>query len=190
MAGSQDPARGVAPRWCWVQIRGRVSGCGVGGFCSTLRAPAGRASVRERWGAPYLCCWLNLHRHFLPVGREWGEDRAESPARRAPRGTLAPAGASEGGVGGRGRGRGVPGGGVEGGMGVGPNGAVPGRGRTGRAEGGNRAGLKAGWGGDGRDWGGKPGNPAGGGGGHSLRMMRIPRMKRTPAMTRPPILRD
>lgn len=43
---------------------------GWAGFRFALRAPVEREWVDERWEASYLCCWLNLHRHFLPVGGE------------------------------------------------------------------------------------------------------------------------
>lgn len=78
-------------------------------------------------------------------------------------------------------------------MGVGQNGVVPGRGRNRAGRSGNRAGLKAGWGGAGRGRAGlgcKAGEPGWRQWGYSLKTMRIPRMKRTPAMMRPPTLRD
>lgn len=122
----------------------------------------------------YLCCWLNLHRHFLPVGGEWGEDRAESRLSADTEGRCYSSWGSRGAEPrGQGPDRGRGDRGRKGGSWVGA--------RTGWADGGNRAGL------------GRKRAESGLGSvvyGYSLRMMRMPRMKRTPAMVRPPIRRD
>lgn len=48
--------------------------------------------------ASYLCCWLNLHLHLLPVGGlgNGGKTSLRVCSRRVPSGTLASAGAREG----------------------------------------------------------------------------------------------
>lgn len=102
-----------------------------------------------------------------------GETGLRVRCRRAPSGALTPAGAREGrSRGGSGRAEGGERG-RKGGSWVGA--------RAGWADGGNKAGL------------GRKQAEAGLGAvvpGYSLKMIRMPRMKRTPAMARPPILRD